>query len=177
MPGLFSPSKQTSTQQSQQQGTSTSQGVQTGRQENVFNQVLAQLLPMIQQGPQVLQSDRNMMRTGINSKYNQAILPQVESGLTSRGFGESGKLGNAFKNANLARADEIQSGEAGLRSAAQDRFAHLLGLALPLVAPLSTTTDFNQTGNATETRPGRSIFDQLLSGAGTAAGIGLAFGL
>jgi hypothetical protein len=176
MGSLFSPSQQTSTQQNQQSGTSTATGERTGRQEDVFNQVLAQLLPMVQQGPQVLQSDRNMMRTGINNKYNQTYTPQVESGLTSRGFGDSGKLGAAFKNLGLARAGEFQSGEAGLRSAAQDRYAHLLGLALPFMTPTSTTTDFNQSGSGTSTQPGASIFDKILGGAGQAAGIALALG-
>lgn len=176
MPGLFSSSKQTSTQSQEASGTSTSQGVQTGRQENVFNQMLAQLLPMIQQGPQVLQSDRNMLRTAINNKYNTQLAPALESGLTSRGFGDSGKLGAGFKQLALGRAGEFADTEANLRQAAQDRYAHLLGLALPFTSPLTNTTDFNQTGSSTNTQPGPSIFDRILGYGGQAAGIALALG-
>ena len=171
MGSLFSPSKQTSTNESS--GTSTTSGERTGRQTNVFKEVLDRLLAQINAGPQVMQSDRNAMRTGINTKYN-AVAPQVESGLTSRGFGDSGKLGAAFKGLNLARAGDIQTGEADLRGQAQERFAHLLALAYPFTRPDENTTTFSQSGN--QTQPGPSIFDRILGTAGQAAGIGLALG-
>jgi hypothetical protein len=116
------------------------------------------------------------MRTGINTKYNTTLAPSLESAYTSRGFGEGGKMGAGFKQLGLARAGEFQTGEADLRGQAQDRFAHLISLALPFMTPNTTTTDFSKTGSGIGTQPGPSIFDRILGTGGELAGIGLALG-
>lgn len=175
MPNLFKSGKQTSTSEQTSNTTSTTSGDRSGRQSKLFKQILDQLFSSISAGPNVMQSDRDAMRTSVNKSYN-AVAPRVESQLTSRGFGGSGKMGSAFKGIDLARANEIQSGESNLRSQAMQRYMGMLGLALPYTRPDSYTTTASGTQTGSQTVPGPSIFDRILGYAGDAAGIAAAFG-
>src|SRR6185503_4229402 len=113
MPFLFESGTNTSTSKQESNATSTTGGDRTGRQSKLFKEVLDQLFGFISGGPQVMQADRDAMRASVNKTFN-SIAPRVEGMLTSRGFGDSGKLGNAFKGIDLARANQIQQGESAL---------------------------------------------------------------
>jgi len=175
MGSLFKSGKQTSTSEQSFNNTSTTSGERTKRQSNLFKEILDQLMASISQGPNVMESDRQKMRAQTNQTYN-AIAPRLESQLTSRGFGNSGKLGAGFKGIDIARANEIQSGEATLRDQAMQRYLQELGIALPYTRPDTVTTTSSGTGTGSQTVPGPSIFDKLLGYAGDAAGIAAAFG-
>jgi len=156
-----SKSGRTSTSEFNRSGTT--EGVLTPRQHRVEKQALNALLELITQGPNVLQSDRNQMRTQTNQTYN-AIAPRLEAGLTARGFGGSGKLGAGFKGLDIARANQIQSGEADLRREALQRWMQSIGLSSSFLTPRTVNTTETGTGSAT----GPSQTGNIIGGAGFA---------
>jgi len=170
MSGLFGSRPQTSTSDQSFEDTSTTGGVRSGKQRHLFRDTLDQLLASISQGPQVMQSDRDAMRGTINKSYN-AAQAQIESGLTGRGFGNSGKLGKAFRDLDISRAGDFSSGEMGLQNQAQQQYAQMIGLALPYLTPGDFTTVSSGSSSGTRTQPGPSIFDRLLGYGSQAAGI------
>lgn len=183
MPGLFSPSKQTSTSSSTEEGTSTTTGVRTGKQRKVFRDILDQLLATLSHGTEVTPEERAGMRSSVNQTYG-AIAPNLAVNLTSRGLGGSLKPASStvtptygFKGIDTARANQIQSSEATLQDQAQRRFQQYLGLAAPYTKPDTYTTNASSQTNATQTQPGPSIFDKILGYAGEAAGIAALFGV
>jgi hypothetical protein len=173
--GVGATKKSTATSSNQFEDTSTTKGNKSGRQQKLFKEALDQLFASISAGPQVLQSDRNMMRTGTNNTYN-AIAPRLESALTSRGFGQSGKLGSGLKDLEISRANQIQVGEAGLQRDAQQRFQQMLALALPYTRPddFTTTRSGSSTGSATQ--PGLNNWSAAGQGLGDLAGLFAMFG-
>lgn len=176
MSGLFRPRSQTSTSEGSFERTET-QGVdRSKRQSRLFKDTLDQLLSTISQGPQIMQGDKDAMRGTINKGY-AAAQAQTEAGLTGRGFGESGKLGNAFKNLDIARAEDFSRGELGLKDQAQQRYAQMIGLAIPYLTPDNWSTISSGTSRGTQTQPGPSIFDRILGYAGQGAGIASLFGI
>lgn len=176
MSGLFGSSKQTSTSDQSFNKTQEVSGERSKRQSGLFKEMLDQLMGTISQGPQIMRSDRDAMYGSINKAYNAAA-GQVEGGLTGRGFGESGKLGNALKNLDISRAGDFMTGEQGLQSQAQQRYAQMIGLAWPYLAPDLTTTTSSGTATGTQTQPGPSVFDRLLGYGSQAAGIAALFGI
>src|SRR4030095_11471244 len=173
---IWAPGTSTSTSTGQFDRTETTRGERSGRQANLFKDTLDQLLATISQGPTIMQSDKDAMRGTINKSY-AAARAQTESGLTGRGFGESGKLGNAFKNLDIARAQDFSTGEMGLMNQAQQRYAQMIGLALPHLTPDTATTTSSVTASGSQTQPGPSIFDRILGYAGQAAGIAALAGI
>jgi hypothetical protein len=170
MSGLFGSRPQTSTSESSFSGTETRSGTRTKQQSRLFKDTLDQLMAQISQGPAIMQSDRDALRGSINRGYN-AQQQQVEAGLTGRGFGESGKLGNAFKQLDIARSNDFATGEQGLMQDAQQRYAQMIQLAWPYLHPDNWTTTSSGSTTGSQTRPGPSVFDRILGYAGQAAGI------
>jgi hypothetical protein len=175
MSNLFKSGTQTATNKQESNATSTTSGERTARQSNLFKEVLDQLFATISGGPQVMQADRDAMRGRVNKTFN-AIAPRVESQLTSRGFGGGGKLGNALKGIDIARGNQIAEGESALTRDSWNRYAQMLGLALPFTRPDTVTTTSHGEQTGTQTTPGPSLFDKLLGYAGDAAGIASLFG-
>lgn len=197
MPGLFSSSKQQTSQTSQVQGTSTSSGARTKPQSNVFKAVLDQLLANISQGVNVTDADRAAMRASVGNTYN-AIAPSINAQLSARGLkGATAKKGTkdipatennplikgipptpgtTYRGLSTAAQNEIQKQEAILREQAQNRFYQMGALAGPYTRPDTTTTTYSQKGSGTGTFPGPSIFDRILGYASDAAGLAAAFG-
>ena len=141
----------------------TQEGIRGPRQQRVFKNLGNALLEALQQGPTVSQSDRNYGRTNINNTW-LGLQKNLESNLTSRGFGESGKLGAGFKGLEIGRANAFQGLEAQLRNEAQQRFERMLGLAQQYVQPTTFHTTGTTTG--TSTQPGQSALGALGGGIG-----------
>ena len=139
----------------------TQEGVRGDRQQRVFRQLGNALLDALNQGPTVSQSDRNAGRTNINNTW-LGLQKNLESNLTSRGFGESGKLGAGFKGLEIGRANAFQGLEAQLRNEAQQRFERMLGLSQQFVQP----TTFHTTGTTTGEQSGVPLASGLGSGIG-----------
>jgi hypothetical protein len=173
--GVGSTKESTATSSNTFEDTSTTKAGRSGRQSKLFKEALDQLFASISAGPSVLQSDRNMMRTQTNNTYN-TIAPRLESALTSRGFGQSGKLGSGLKDLEIARSNQIQVGEAGLRRDAQDRFQRMLALALPYTSPISSTTTRSGSSAGSATHPGLNNWSAAGQGLGDLAGLFALFG-
>lgn len=157
--GNSRPRTATSTSES----TQLQEGIRGPRQQRVFKQLGNALLDALNQGPTVSQSDRNYGRTNINNTW-LGLQKNLESNLTSRGFGESGKLGAGFKGLEIGRANAFQGLEAQLRSEAQQRFERMLGLSQQYVQPTSFQTTGSTTG--TGTQPGQSLLSGIGGGVG-----------
>jgi hypothetical protein len=172
-PGGAGSTSESQTKQTSQE-TSRTEGERTGRQSDVFKAVLDQLLASINQGPTVLQAERNRMRNQVNNTYN-ALGPKLEAGLTSRGFGSSGKLGAGFKGIEMARANQIQSGESDLQTQALQRYMQMLGLALPYTRPdiINTTRSGTVEGTATGSQIGNGTNPLSAAGSGLGDILGL----
>lgn len=149
--------------------TSTTEQSQRGVRNRDQRQLARQLADILRgaltQGPTVSQSDRNAGRTNINNTFG-GIRGNLESALTSRGFGQSGKMGAGFKGLEIARSNAFQGLESNLRSEAQQRFERMLGLTSGFIQPHMFESSSTTTGSGTGTQPGQS----LLSGLGGAAG-------
>ena len=149
--------------------TSTSNQSQRGVRNKDQRQLAKQLADILRgaltQGATVSQSDRNAGRTNINNTFT-GIRGNLESALTSRGFGQSGKMGAGFKGLEVARSNAFQGLESNLRSEAQQRFEKMLGLTSGFIQPHMFESSGTTTGSGTGTQPGQS----LLSGLGGAAG-------
>lgn len=141
----------------------TQEGVRGPRQQRVFKQLGNALLDALNQGPTVSQSDRNAGRTNINNTW-LGLGKNLESNLTARGFGESGKLGGQFKGLEIGRANAFQGLEAQLRNEAQSRFERMLGLSQQFVQP--TTFHTTGTSSGSSTQPGQPFLSGFGSGIG-----------
>jgi len=161
--GLLQNSKSGRTSTSDFSRSGSTEGILTPRQHRLEKLDLNTLMDLISQGPNVMQSDRNLMRTQTNQTYN-AIAPRLESSLVSRGFGNSGKLGAGFKGLDIARSNQIQAGEAGLRQEAMQRFLSTLGLSHQFLTPRTVNTTETGTGSAT----GPSQLGNIIGGSGFA---------
>lgn len=122
-----------------QKSTSTQTPIWAPGQENLMQQLFSQYLQALGMGPGVTQGDRNALMTQINNSY-AGMKPQLESELTARGFGQSGKLGQGFRQIDEARVGSQQQGEAGLQSQAMQRWLALLGMGPNLIRPVGSTT-------------------------------------
>lgn len=177
----------TATSEQQSHRTSTTEGVLGGRQHKLNKNALNALIDLIQQGPQVLQADKNLAFTDINKTYN-SIIPRLQSNFTSRGMGQSGALNQAMQTNEYQRANARGTALAGLQSQAMNRYLQTIGLAPAFLTPrtINTTEDF--TGTGTNTGPNQlgnitgatgfalaQFLKQLLGGGGgpfNAAGTG-----
>ena len=122
----------------------------------------------LQQGENVPQFARNQARTQINNTFD-TIRPRIESALTARGFGGSGKMGASFKNLEFERAKGFQNAEADLRSEAQRRFLATLGLAQNFLQPRGFDSSTTSTGSGTA--PGQSPFSAIGGAFGDIGGL------
>lgn len=149
------------------QQTSTTDSTQGGVRNKDQRQLAKQLADILRgaltQGPTVSQSDRNAGRANINSTW-LGLQKNLESNLTARGFGNSGKLGAGFKGLEIGRANAFQSLESQLRGEAEDKYMRMLGLTSNFIQPHRFESSSTTTGSATQ--PGQS----LLSGLGGVAG-------
>lgn len=143
-----------------QTSTSTSSATYTPEQQAMMQRIQAILMHRLNKGAQVKQGDRDAGRTAINTNYN-AIMPNVESNLTARGFGESGKLGSAILGLNVGRANQFQTLESQLQDDAQARYDNTLAQAVNFSRPTGSTT------NSTTTLPSQSGLGSAIGGAGT----------
>lgn len=155
----------TTQQNSQFNRSGTTEALLSPRQQRVNKQALNALLDLITQGPVVQQAARDLMRTQTNQTYN-AVAPRLESSLVSRGFGESGKLGAGFKGLDIARANQIQAGEAGLRQEAMNRWLSSIGLANQFLTPRTINT--TEQGTSTGSVIGPDQTGNIIGGAGFA---------
>lgn len=178
MSGLFGSSKRTATESRDTTGTSTTSTTRTKRQSRLFKEIIDQLTATAKQGTAIQPEDLNRMRAGVNQSFAQ-IAPRLNAALVSRGMGQPG--GKPITNANLRGVDIAAgnlraAGKSGLANLALQRFMQTAGLALPFTKPqtYTTTTTGHEEGSAT--RPGPSIFDQILGDASQALGIAAAFG-
>jgi hypothetical protein len=142
--------------------TSTTTAELSPRQQRLNRQIGNYLLEAILQGPTVSQGDRNAIRTQIND-ITDSQGKRMESNLTARGFGNSGKLGGGFKNLELQRAKSFQTAETDLMRDAQNRFMQLLGLGMNYNTPRTQTT----TSNSESTGPQMPVpgWGSILGGA------------
>jgi hypothetical protein len=141
-----------------QTGTSNTTATYTPEQQAIMEHLRRILAHRLRKGPEVLQSDRNAGRTSINNTYN-AVQPNVESQLTARGFGDSGKLGSAILGLNVQRANQFQGLESTLTDQAQNRYEQAIQDSLAFSRPTGSST------TSTQTLPGPGL-------GGTVAGIG-----
>lgn len=163
--GIGASKGRTTTGTSSQQGTSTTTQNQDPMQQQVYAKLFKQLIAQLRQGPQVSEGDRNQARLGINQNYDAAN-QSVESNLASRGYGESGKVGTAFRNNSLERANQFQTTENTLQNQSQNRFQQLLSSVFAFLQPRSSTTTGNSSGTQSQTQPGQpwqSVFGGGLS--------------
>lgn len=162
--GASKPRTATSSQTSD--STNLSENIFGKRQRQLQKQIGDLLQGMLTQGPTVSQSDRNAGRTNINNTW-LGLGKNLESNLTARGFGQSGKMGAGFKGLEIGRANAFQGLEAQLRNEAQSRFERMLSMAQQYsTLPRKVLTTGHQEGSGTQTQPGQS----LLSGLGGVAG-------
>lgn len=141
-----------------QTNTSTTNATYSPETQQVMARLATILTKRLNKGKQVKQGDRDAGRTSINETYD-AILPRVEGDLTARGFGESGKLGQAILGLQIARANQFQKLESQLQDDAETRYQNTINQALAFAHPTGSTT------NSTTTLPGQGI-------GGTIAGFG-----
>lgn len=177
MSGVFKSRPQTTTQTQTGKSESEQRGIFSGGQRKVMRDIGDAFLELIGAGPQVLESDRQASRAQINSTY-AGLRPRLESAMTARGFGESGKLGAGFKDLEFQRAKAIQGGEADLRREALARYFQTLGMGSSFALhPLGQTSSGTTSGTSSVSVPGPSYFDRFMSGAGGLLGLGLMGGM
>jgi hypothetical protein len=155
--GRSKPQTSTSTSQS----TSTQEAKLTGKQRKVNKSIFEQIIDVIRQGPTVSQSDRNTARSQINQNYDSAN-DNLEASLVARGYGDSGKVGQGFRDNSIQRNNAFQSAEAGLRNSAWDRFMQAVQAGFQFDQPRSFTN--TSSGTQTGTVPGASPWSTIGSG-------------
>lgn len=161
--GAFGKSQPKTSQSTQTSDTTNlSENIFGRRQRELQKQIGDLLMGMLTQGPQVSQAERDMGRTNINNTW-QGLSKNLESAMTSRGFGDSGKMGAGFKGLEIGRANAFQGLESQLRQEAQARFERMLSAAQQYsTLPRKVLTTGHGEGTGTQTLPGQS----LLSGLG-----------
>lgn len=158
--GASQPKTSQSTQTSDT--TNLSENIFGRRQRLLQKQIGDLLMGILSQGPTVSQAERDMGRTTINNTW-QGLSKNLESAMTSRGFGDSGKMGAGFKGLEIGRANAFQNLESQLRQEAQARFERMLSAAQQYsTLPRKVLTTGHAEGTGTQTQPGQS----LLSGLG-----------
>lgn len=162
--GASQPKTSQSTQTSDT--TNLSENIFGRRQRMLQKQIGDLLMGMLSQGPQVSQAERDMGRTNINNTW-QGLSKNLESALTSRGFGDSGKMGAGFKGLEIGRANAFQGLESQLRQEAQARFERMLSAAQQYsTLPRKVLTTGHTDASGTQTLPGQSLLSGLGSGIG-----------
>ena len=162
MSGLFKSRPQTTTQSQNYTNTSVQGGDLTRGQKTIFDALGESLLPYIQQGPTVSQAEKNAGRTAINEETD-ATRNRLESALTARGFGNSGKLGAGFKGLDLERNRRFGTLDATLQQQANDRYQNMLSQALAYTRPFNFTSTNTGSSTGTGTQPGPSYFDRIFN--------------
>jgi hypothetical protein len=123
-----------------QKSTSTTKGNYDPSQVNLLQQLWAQYSKALGMGPNPQQSDVNAMATGVNQAYS-GVKDNVESSLTARGYGSSGKLGQGFRQVDEARVGAQQQGMQSLNAQSLQRYLSLLFGGQGVVgSPLGGTT-------------------------------------
>jgi hypothetical protein len=173
MSGLFGSRPKTSTATKTEKSTSTTSPTRTGRQENVYNEIIRQLTAVINQGPNPTADEIANMRGRLGHTYGQ-IAPRLGIALTSRGMGPgTGKQmsTSSLRGVDLALGNQRAASLSALKDFTRRRQMQDMGLALPFTQPEIQTTTREGTSTGSETTPGPSLFDQLLGYAGQGLGI------
>lgn len=179
MSGLFGSRPQTSTSTRETDTTSTTRGKRTKRQSNLFKEIIDQLAETINEGAGIRPEDLTDIRGQVKGTYGQ-IAPRLGNALRGRGLSTTGgkvsSSGSNLRGVDIARGNQMAASRSGLADLAQKRYAQTLGMALPFTRPTTTTSTSSGTETGSQTRPGPSLFDQILGYAAQGLGIATSLG-